>query len=163
MLGSERPRWQYVVYYFCGYFTLKSRNWADDSYEKHDYLKCISQFGQSNPNLMCNVWGGRISAAAWLFPVRIMLRRESRMRQKSGNVVACLTPYILRELIRLDRRVESRNCIWSLHRNWLCKDLSQNQRKLTVYRDRLKCLYVVARSLILLLLTCSAWPCLGPA
>ena len=31
------------------------------------------------------------------------------------------------------------------------------------YRDRLKGLYVVARSLILLLLTCSAWPCLGPA
>ena len=32
-----------------------------------------------------------------------------------------------------------------------------------VYRDRLKCLYVVARSLILLLLNCSAWPCLGLA
>ena len=31
------------------------------------------------------------------------------------------------------------------------------------YRDRLKGLYVVARSLLLLLLTCSAWPCLGPA
>ena len=31
------------------------------------------------------------------------------------------------------------------------------------YRDRQKCLYVVARSLFLLLLTCSAWPCLGPA
>ena len=26
-----------------------------------------------------------------------------------------------------------------------------------LYRDRLKCLYVVARSLFLLLLTCSAW------
>ena len=32
-----------------------------------------------------------------------------------------------------------------------------------LYRDRLKGLYVVARSLLLLLLTCSAWPCLGPA
>ena len=32
-----------------------------------------------------------------------------------------------------------------------------------VYRDRLKGLYVVARSLLLLLLSCSAWPCLGPA
>ena len=32
-----------------------------------------------------------------------------------------------------------------------------------VYRDRLKGLYVVARSLFLLYLTCSAWPCLGPA
>ena len=32
-----------------------------------------------------------------------------------------------------------------------------------VYRDRLKGLKVVARSLFLLLLTCSAWPCLGPA
>ena len=33
----------------------------------------------------------------------------------------------------------------------------------SIYRDRLKCLYVVARSLILLLLTCSAWLWLGPA
>ena len=32
-----------------------------------------------------------------------------------------------------------------------------------LYRDRLKCLYVVARSLFLLLLACSAQPCLGPA
>ena len=35
-----------------------------------------------------------------------------------------------------------------------------------VYRDRLKCLYVVARNFFLLLLTCFAWPCLalpGPA
>ena len=31
------------------------------------------------------------------------------------------------------------------------------------YRDRLKCLYVVARNLFLLLLSCSARPCLGPA
>ena len=31
------------------------------------------------------------------------------------------------------------------------------------YRDRLKCLYVVAGNLFLLLLTCSAWLCLGPA
>ena len=31
------------------------------------------------------------------------------------------------------------------------------------YRDRLKCLYVVARSLFQLLLTFSAWLCLGPA
>ena len=31
------------------------------------------------------------------------------------------------------------------------------------YRDQLKCLYVVARSLLLLLLTCSAWLWLGPA
>ena len=36
-------------------------------------------------------------------------------------------------------------------------------RKCYTYRDRLKCWYVVARSLFLLLLTCSAWPCLGPA
>ena len=34
---------------------------------------------------------------------------------------------------------------------------------INVYRDRLKGLYVVARSLFLLLLSCSAWPCLGPA
>ena len=32
-----------------------------------------------------------------------------------------------------------------------------------MYRDRLKCLYMVARSLLLLLLTCSAWLWLGPA
>ena len=32
-----------------------------------------------------------------------------------------------------------------------------------LYRDRLKGLYVVARSLFLLLLTCSAWLWLGPA
>ena len=32
-----------------------------------------------------------------------------------------------------------------------------------IYRDRLKGLYVVGRSLFLLLLHCSAWPCLGPA
>ena len=32
-----------------------------------------------------------------------------------------------------------------------------------VYRDRLKGLYVVVRSLFLLLLNCSARPCLGPA
>ena len=32
-----------------------------------------------------------------------------------------------------------------------------------VHRDRLKCLYVVARNLYLFLLTCSARPCLGPA
>ena len=32
-----------------------------------------------------------------------------------------------------------------------------------MYRDRLKGLYVVARRLFLLLLTCSASPCLGPA
>ena len=32
-----------------------------------------------------------------------------------------------------------------------------------LYRDRLKRWYVVARSLFLLLITCSAWPCLGPA
>ena len=32
-----------------------------------------------------------------------------------------------------------------------------------MYRDRLKGLYMVARSLFMLLLTCSAWPCLGPA
>ena len=31
------------------------------------------------------------------------------------------------------------------------------------YRDRLKGLYVVPRSFFLLLLTCSAWPCLVPA
>ena len=31
------------------------------------------------------------------------------------------------------------------------------------YRDRLNGLYVVARSLFLPLLTCSARPCLGPA
>ena len=36
-------------------------------------------------------------------------------------------------------------------------------KDLKVYRDRLKGLYVVARSLFLLLLTCSACPCLGPA
>ena len=44
--------------------------------------------------------------------------------------------------------------------------LSQNNTALmmkTVYRDRLKCFYVVARSLFLLLLTSSAWLCLGPA
>ena len=34
---------------------------------------------------------------------------------------------------------------------------------LLIYRDRLKGLYVVARSLMLLLLTSSACPCLGPA
>ena len=34
---------------------------------------------------------------------------------------------------------------------------------LQLYRDRLKGLYVVARILFLLLLTSSAWPCLGPA
>ena len=31
------------------------------------------------------------------------------------------------------------------------------------HRDRLKGLYMVARNLFLLLLSCSAWPCLGPA
>ena len=31
------------------------------------------------------------------------------------------------------------------------------------YRDRLKGLYVIARSLFLVLLTCSGCPCLGPA
>ena len=31
------------------------------------------------------------------------------------------------------------------------------------YRAPGKCLYVVARNLFLLLLNCSAWPCLGPA
>ena len=30
-----------------------------------------------------------------------------------------------------------------------------------MYRDQLNGLYVVVRSLFLLLLTCSAWPCLG--
>ena len=37
------------------------------------------------------------------------------------------------------------------------------ESKETNYRDRLKDLYVVVISLFLLLLTCSAWPCLGPA
>ena len=32
-----------------------------------------------------------------------------------------------------------------------------------LYRDSQKDLYVVARALLLLLLNCSAWPCLGPA
>ena len=31
-----------------------------------------------------------------------------------------------------------------------------------MYRDRLKGLYVVARNFFMLLLNCSAWPCLGP-
>ena len=43
------------------------------------------------------------------------------------------------------------------------KDLELKIRTWYMYRDRLKCLYVVARSLLLLLLTCSAWLCLGPA
>ena len=32
-----------------------------------------------------------------------------------------------------------------------------------IYRAPKKCMYVVARNFFLLLLTCSAWPCLGPA
>ena len=32
-----------------------------------------------------------------------------------------------------------------------------------LYRAPKKCLYVVARNFFLLLLTCFAWPCLGPA
>ena len=32
-----------------------------------------------------------------------------------------------------------------------------------LYRAPKKCLYVVARNFFLLLLYCSAWPCLGPA
>ena len=34
---------------------------------------------------------------------------------------------------------------------------------ISVYRAPGKCLYVVARNFFLLLLNCSAWPCLGPA
>ena len=34
---------------------------------------------------------------------------------------------------------------------------------LTLYRGELKGMYVVGRIFILLLLKCSAWPCLGPA
>ena len=33
----------------------------------------------------------------------------------------------------------------------------------TMYREANKGLYVVARNFFLLLLNCSAWPCLGPA
>ena len=35
------------------------------------------------------------------------------------------------------------------------------RRKKILYRDRLKGLYMVARNFFLLLLNCSAWPCLG--
>ena len=41
--------------------------------------------------------------------------------------------------------------------------LSNTMRGGGVYRAPGKCLYVVARNFFLLLLNCSAWPCLGPA
>ena len=44
------------------------------------------------------------------------------------------------------------------------KQVANLQLQRVVYRDRLKGLNVVARSLFLLLIACSAWrPCLGPA
>ena len=52
-----------------------------------------------------------------------------------------------------DECLKSSWCAWTVH----------NVTASGVYKDRLKGLYVVARSLLLLLLTCSAWPWLGPA
>ena len=40
---------------------------------------------------------------------------------------------------------------------------SKSPHKITIYRARNKGLYVVARNFFLLLLNCSAWPCLGVA
>ena len=44
-----------------------------------------------------------------------------------------------------------------------CPNYQNCCRLLLIYRDGLKCLYKVVRSLFLLFLTCSARPCLGPA
>ena len=77
--------------------------------------------------------------------------------------------FILWNMVRLKRKHRTRHLLksWDFTK---CRKCLSYREQVTVarmqpslYRDRLKGLYVVGRNFFLLLLDFSAWPCLGPA